>query len=284
LQNELVSKKSLECPSCGASAPAAARFCASCGTRLDGGDTRVVPLPPSEPAPAPVSIAHAEPRLFGVVPPMFAFGLACLLTVLAIVTFAVGSWVVGLALVIVAGALFALFVGAARHAPSSPIARATLTAGDRIASWVGFATGSANAWSTAGREVLRLRGELRALRPEREALQYALGDAAYHERDSEVALLRARLRDLDRAIDERMAASAAALEQARRRSRKERLAIRPTEQMSVEEIEKSSPDEKSESGPKVVQAREGDAPGEDIGSGADAASLPGHDRSDEDPA
>lgn len=190
----------------------------------------------------PVNIAHADPRLFGVVPPLFALGLACLLTVLAIVAFAVGNWVIGLALVIVAAVLFVLFVGAARHAPTSPVAQATLTAGDRITSWIGFFTGSANAWSTAGREVLRLRGELRALRPEREEVQYALGGAAYRERDSEVASLRARLRDLDREIDERVAASAATLEQARRRSRKERLAVRPTEQMTVDEIE--SPDEK----------------------------------------
>jgi hypothetical protein len=190
----------------------------------------------------PVSIAHVEPRLFGVLPPLLTFGVACLLIVLAIVAFAIGSWVSGLALVIVAGVLFVLFVGAARHAPTSPIARATLNAGNRIASWVGFATGSVNAWSSAGRELLRLRGELRALRPEREEVQHALGDAAYRERESEVASLRARLRDLDRKIDERVAASAATLEQARRRSRKERLAIRPTEQMAADEIEKPSPD------------------------------------------
>jgi hypothetical protein len=238
LQNELVSKKTLECPSCGASAPAGARFCSSCGTRLDGGDTQAVPLPPDEPGPVPVNIAHAEPRLFGVVPPLFAFGLACVLITLAIVTFAIGSWVFGLALVIVAAVLFALFVGAARHAPTSPVAQATLTAGERISSWIGFFTGSASAWSTAGREVLRLRGELRALRPEREEVQYALGGAAYRERDSEVASLRARLRDLDREIAQRETASEAALAQARRRSRKERLAVRPTEQISVDKIEK----------------------------------------------
>jgi hypothetical protein len=181
---------------------------------------------------------HADPRLFGVVPPLFAFGLACVLVALAIPTFALGNWVFGLALVIVAAVLLVLFVGAARHAPSSPVAQATLTAGDRISSWVGFFTGSATAWSTAGRELLRLRGELRALRPEREEVQYALGAAAYRERDSEVASLRARLRDLDREIAEREMASDAALAQARRRSRRERLAIQPTEQLSAEEIDK----------------------------------------------
>jgi hypothetical protein len=238
LQNEPVSKEPLECPSCGASAPAEARFCSSCGTRLDGGDTQAVPLPPSEPGPVPVNVVHAEPRLFGVVPPLFAFGLACLLIALAIVAFALGSWVLGLALVIVAAVFFVLFVGAARHAPTSPVVRATLTAGERISSWFGFVTGSANAWSTAGREVLRLRGELRTLRPEREDVQYALGGAAYRERDSEVASLRARLRDLDREIAERETAGEAALAQARRRSRRERLAVQPTEQLSVEEIKK----------------------------------------------
>lgn len=233
-----MSKKPLECPSCGASAPVEARFCSSCGSRLDGGDTQVEPLPPSDPGPVPVNVAHADPRLFGVVPPLFAFGLTCLLVALAIPAFALGSWVLGLGLVIVAAVLFVLFVSAARHAPASPVAQATLTAGERISSWFGFFTGSASAWSTAGREVLRLRGELRTLRPEREDVQYALGGAAYRERDSEVASLRARLRDLDREIAQRETASEAALAQARRSSRKERLAVRPTEQLSVEEIEK----------------------------------------------
>jgi hypothetical protein len=255
LQNELVSETTLECPSCGTSAPADARFCSSCGARLDGGDTQAVPLPPSQPGPVPVNVVHADPRLFGVVPPLFAFGLACLLIAIAIPAFALGSWVLGLALVITAAVLFVLFVGAARHAPTSPVAQATLTAGERISSWFGFFTGSANAWSTAGRELLRLRGELRALRPEREEVQYALGGAAYRERDSEVASLRARLRDLDREIAEREAASEAALEQARRRSRRERLAVRPTEQMAVDDLE---------SHPEAAQAREGDAAGKDV--------------------
>ena len=250
-----MSEKTLECPSCGASAPAEARFCSSCGSRLDGGDTQAVPLPPSEPGPVPVNVVHAEPRLFGVVPPLFAFGLACVLITLAIVAFALGSWILGLALVIVAVVLFVLFVGAARHAPTSPVAQATLTVGERISSWFGFFTGSASAWSTAGREVLRLRGELRALRPEREEVQYALGGAAYRERDSEVASLRARLHDLDREIAERETASEAALEQARRRSRRERMAVRPTEQMAVDEIESS---------PEAAEAREGDAAREDV--------------------
>ena len=255
MQNEAVSHEPLECPSCGATAPTEARFCSGCGSRLDAGDTQAVPLPPTEPGPVPAKVSHAEPRLFGVVPPLFAFGLACVLITLGIVAFVIANWVVGLALVLAAALLFVLFVGAARHAPTSPVAQATLTAGERISSWFGFFTGSASAWSTAGREVLRLRGELRALRPEREEVQYALGGAAYRERDSEVASLRARLRDLDREIAERESASEAALEQARRRSRRERLAVRPTEQLAVDEIESRS---------EAAQARKGDAAGKDV--------------------
>ncbi len=68
----------------------------------------------------PVNVVHADPRLFGVVPPLFAFGLACLLIALAIPAFALGSWVVGLALVIVAAVLFVLFVGAAQARTVEP--------------------------------------------------------------------------------------------------------------------------------------------------------------------
>src|SRR5688500_9586082 len=116
----------MKCPTCQASIAKDARFCSSCGARLDAGDTQAVPLPPTEPGPVPVNIAHAEPRLFGVVPPVLAFGLACVLIGVAVVTFVMGNWAVGLIALGLAALLFALFLGAARHAPTSPVARKAL--------------------------------------------------------------------------------------------------------------------------------------------------------------
>lgn len=237
----------MNCPVCQASISKDARFCSSCGARLDAGDTQAVPLPPTEPGPVPVNIAHAEPRLFGVVPPVLAFGLSCVLIGVAVVMFAVGNWAVGLIALGLAALLFALFLEAARHAPTSPVARTALRAGDFVTDWLGFLGGSASAWTAAGREILRLRNEVRELRPERDEVQFALGGAAYRENEAETASLRARLRDLDRQIAEREAASEAALERARKRSSRERLAVQPTEKLEAPE------------------RRDGDSTGEDVG-------------------
>lgn len=227
----------MNCPICKASISEDARFCSSCGARLDAGETQAVPLPPTEPGPTPVNYAHVEPRLFGVVPPVPALALACLLVVVAIVVLAAGNWISSLLVLVIAVLLFVLFLGGARRAPAGGVARRVLAGVDHVTSWVGFVGGSAGAWSAAGREVLRLRGEIRALRPERDDVQFALGDAAYRENASETAALRARLRDLDREIAEREAAGAAALERARRRSRRERLAVQQTQRLEAVERE-----------------------------------------------
>jgi hypothetical protein len=78
------------------------------------------------------------------------------------------------------------------------------------------------------------------LRPERDDVQFALGDAAYREDASSTAALRARLRDLDDELTSRQAAIDAALERARRKSRRERRAIQHTEQ--VEAVKSEPPD------------------------------------------
>jgi hypothetical protein len=225
----------VNCPTCGASVTKKARFCSSCGARLDAGETQAAPLPPTEPSPTPVNYAQAEPRLFGVVPPVLTLVLAGLLLLLALVMLVAGNWVSALLVLVIAMLLFVLFLGSARRAPAGSVAGRAMAATDRLGGWVGFVGGSAGAWSAAGREVLRLRNEIRGLQPERDDVQFALGDAAYRENASETAALRARLRDLDREIAEREAASAAALERARRRSRRERLAVQPTQKLEPPE-------------------------------------------------
>ena len=54
-------------------------------SRDQADQTRRVPLPPEETGPVPVSLARAEPRWFGVPPPLLLLGLAVLAFALAVV-------------------------------------------------------------------------------------------------------------------------------------------------------------------------------------------------------
>jgi hypothetical protein len=226
------------CPTCGSTAPAEARFCASCGSRLNDDadeDARADPLSPSQMEPATVAYMRAERRLFGVVPTVLTCGVACLLLALAVVLLTARNWIVGVAMLVCSGALFVVFFNAAKRDPSSAPARAALAANSRLRGWLGFVGESAGAWSEAGRNSVRLRRELRALRAKRSQAQFALGDAAYRSEDAEVAALRARLQELNDAIADREQAAVETLERARRRIARERLAIQPTQQLPPED-------------------------------------------------
>jgi Uncharacterised protein family UPF0547 len=236
----------MTCPSCQTEVPEDARFCPSCGTRLDTGDTAIADLPPTEPAPTPITYVQAEPRLYGVVPPGPALIAAGALAVGALILLVLGNWLLALLVLVIALLLFLPALGAARRAPDSVVARNVVAATDAARGWLGFVGGSAGAWSAAGREVLRLRTEIRRLRPERDDVQFSLGDAAYREDAGATASLRARLRDLDREITSRELAIGEALERARRKSRRERRAIQPTERV------------------EAIESEPGDAPGKDV--------------------
>jgi zinc-ribbon domain len=232
----------MTCPGCQAQVPDDARFCPSCGARLDSGETTPIDLPPSEATPTPIRFVHPEPRLYGVAPPGVAMVVAAALAIIAVGLLIAGSWLLALLVLVIALLLFVPAVMTARHAEDSVVSQRVVAASDSLRGWIGFVGGTAGAWSAAGREVLRLRTEIRRLRPERDDVQFALGDAAYREDASSTAALRARLRDLDDELTSRQAAIDAALEHARRRSRRERRAIQHTERV---EAVKSEPSDSS---------------------------------------
>jgi hypothetical protein len=204
------------CPACASATPESASFCPTCGHRL------------ADPLEA-VPVAHVEPRLFGVVSPGAALALACLLLVGAVVAFVASAPIAGIVLLAGSVATFVVFYGAASRDPASPLVRTARSADHRVRGWTRVATSFAEAWSRAGRDVVRLRGELRALRREREAAQHALGEAAYREDYEAVAVRRGRMRELDQAIADREHARDEALAGARGRVDEERLHARPTE-------------------------------------------------------
>lgn len=219
-------RKAATCSACGSRIPPQANFCPSCGQRVSEDET-------------PAAYAQTQPKLFGVASPGALFVLGCALLLGALVALVAGGLVLGIVLLAVSGALFVLFYGAAERDPDSPVSRGILTAKERLRGWTSFTTQSASAWGKAGRDVVRLRSELRALHSERAQVRTDLGDAAYREDEAALSSLRARMREIDEAIAEREKAKAEALTRARRRVEDERVAVHPTEVIPPEEAEET---------------------------------------------
>jgi hypothetical protein len=234
-----MTRERLPCPVCEEPLPAKARFCPSCGSRTDiEGETKAEELPPTE-ADVPVNVVAVEPRWFGMTPPVASFGLGTASLALGILFLALGRWVLGSLLVVVGVVFLAFFLESARRRPATPAARVSARIAADITGGARLAVGSLGAWSRAGREVIRLRRELRTLKNERGRTQFELGGAAYRENEAEVATLRARLADIDSQIAARAEAIGAAVEGARWRVKRELVAARPTERIEAPDPEKA---------------------------------------------
>jgi len=207
------------CPVCGADFGETSRFCSQCGHRLDGETALGTP-----------------PHLFGVLAPGPTFVLGCVLLLAGLLALVAGSLVAAIVLVGFAGAAFVLFYGAAERDPESPVARRAMTSGRRVRGWALFIRSSVAAWAHAGRAVVRLRGEVRRLRRERDGLLRSLGEAAYLEDSALMGALRLRLREIDEALVARDRARAETLAAARQRVGEEHVAAQPTQRFSADEL------------------------------------------------
>lgn len=209
------------CSACGFAAPPGARFCSSCGQRLDG-------------APTPRHV-------FGVLAPGPTFVLGCLLLVGAVLALVAGSTVAAIVLGVLSAATFVLFAGTVRRDPDSPVARAVLTVLRHVRGWAIFGRESAEAWARATRDVAKLGRESRALRRERKRRIVALGEAAYREDAAALDALSARLHEIDEALATRDRARRHSLANARRRVHDEHVAVQPTQRFTVDELARGDP-------------------------------------------
>ena len=222
-----MTQQSAECSACGARIPGGARFCPSCGTPVDAGDTVRAELPANETGPVPVTVQSASPRWFGLAPPTALFGVAAALLVVALVLFVLGAWVAGL-LVLGLALLFAAgFLEAGRRKPDAPVVRASVDAVDTMRARAGFTAQAFLTRSSARREIGRRRAEAFRLSSERDRLLRELGRAVYAGEDG------AAERERIAALDERAAGlereAAEIADQARNRVEEARLHVQPTE-------------------------------------------------------
>ena len=200
------------CTHCGGGLPASAVFCPSCGRRTD----------------APVDVQHAEPRYFGLGPPVFVFSFAVGLLVLGVILLATGSVAFGVIAIVVAACLLPTFLAGARRWPDTPIARAGISTADRVRDEADVAVASISTWSQAGRDVVRLRKDQFQLRRERDAKIRELGQSVFEE-DGRADGLKAAAKELDERISANDRALQRTIAGARRRVRKGRAAVVGTE-------------------------------------------------------
>lgn len=208
------------CSHCGGELPAQATFCPSCGRRAD--------LPPSDPRNVPLDVQHAEPRYFGLGPPIFVFVVSVVLFFAGVVLLVLGQVGVGALAVVLSLCLLPAFLAGARRWPDTSIARVGVSTADRVRDEADVAATSISTWSRAGRDLVRLRKEQYRLRRERDDAIRRLGVSVF-EGDGRADELLEQARELDRQLTLNEQAATRTIAGARRRTRKERAAVVSTE-------------------------------------------------------
>jgi hypothetical protein len=155
--------------------------------------------------------------------------LAVAALVAGVALLAGGSVAVGVLLVVAGVFLAALYAEQARRRRSSSLDQAAAAAIDRSLALAGFTRVTVVSWTSAGRRAAKLRLEAMKLARERSHVQYELGGAVHGDDASRTEELRARMRELDAAIDDRGREAAAAIAGAKRRTRAERRAVASTQ-------------------------------------------------------
>src|SRR5581483_11306282 len=185
----------------------------------DDADTDAFQAPPEIETPA--EYERVQPHYFGLSPAGLVIGIAAVAFGAGVAALVTGHLAVGILLLVAALLLAALYVEQARRSRSSSF--------DHTRALAGFTGASVRTWTRAGREVTRLRFEANRLARERLQLQYALGGAAFDGDEARVAELRERLQKCVEQIEECAAQARRAVDSARARTSRERLAVASTE-------------------------------------------------------
>jgi hypothetical protein len=237
------------CSHCGGTLPVDATFCPSCGRRTDAPVDRDVPI----------DVQYAEPRFFGLAPPVFVFSAAVLLLLAAVVLLFAGAVVVGLIAIVVAVCLLPAFLAGARRWPETRLAQAGVSAADRLRDEAGVAAESITTWSRASRDVARIRKEQFVLRRQRDAKVRELG-AAVHADDPRADEIKAAAKELEERMAENDRRLQSTIAGARRRVRENRESVVSTEVIEPEEnplvaVPEPAPDEDADA-PLAREAEE----------------------------
>ncbi len=223
------------CDNCGAVLPEGSRFCPACGIAIaQSGDTnRTAPAAPQPADADAMGYTRIEPRLFGALPATTTLLIGVTLLLAGLIAAVTGQLTVALILIVLGIAGLALFIETTRRRPQGRLGRATASGLMRLRERTAFLFTSADAWTRAGRDVIRLRAERRRLAQTRERTQYELGGAAYNEDEERIHSIREQLRELDQQTASRTHEIELATARAREHIARERRTIQPTEVVPI---------------------------------------------------
>jgi hypothetical protein len=152
----------------------------------------------------------------------FAFGAGVVLLF--------SGFVLAAVLLLVAAALLAaIYAEQARRRRNTAFDRIAAATVDQTRALAGFTGSSVRAWTTAGRELARLRLEANRRAKERNQLLYALGGAVHAGDGAETERLKAELRAADDRIAACVAEANEVVERMRATRAREKLAVASTE-------------------------------------------------------
>jgi hypothetical protein len=192
-------------------------------------ETGAFEVPPDETGAVPVEYTRVEPRYFGVAPHVLVLALGAVAVGAAIATLATGHLVLGLVLAVVGVLAVALFLEQARRRRASLFEIALADGVDRVRAISGFAAASAATWSRAGRELARVRLEMRRVEHTRARLHYELGRAVHAGDEAERERLLSQLHELDERLEACAERARGAVAEASSRVHRERLAVAETQ-------------------------------------------------------
>ena len=228
-----------ECESCAAKLPAKSRFCPQCGASVGvpSGETAVQELPPTETGPVPVDPFVAERRFFGVPPSTILFGIGVGALTLAILLLAIGHFVWGLILFVLAASALAAFVSQTRRLPgeASSLAKASLEALDAVRARAGAAVETVAAQRSARVELAGLRRELSGLAAVRSDRLRELGEAVYKGDTAATRGLKKQLQELDDEIEAKEEQMTKVTLEANERIGRAQLQVQPTQVLPRDE-------------------------------------------------
>lgn len=184
--------------------------------------------PPASARPA-ASLHRAERRPLGMTPLPFLAGLAVAALVLGVVLGAAVSWIPGIGLLVVAGAMCGLLVAGMRRQPESPLAMLLAGLAVRLRDLSGFGVACGRTWSRTVAQVLSLRW--RRLRLERDLRHRMapLGEAVHRGDATRADQLKREAEALQRRLDEIGNREAAVVSSAQSEMERDRLPVQQTE-------------------------------------------------------
>jgi hypothetical protein len=182
----------------------------------------------------PPTLHRVNRRPFGVGPvPLLSAGLGAA-AILAIILFALGSWVAGVVVLACGLGCLALLLVAVEHEPNDPAARLAVSAAERARSQTRLLGVAARAWSRAGLVVLRVRHRRYRLRWRLRRQLTPLGEAAYRGDAERLEMLKAQAQQIEAALRDADRDGARAVGAARAEVDRERQVAQPTEVLPVD--------------------------------------------------